>query len=207
MATPRATAKQPRKITFGPVAQQQILKAVDELFYQEGARAVGVDAVVKRAGVNKMMLYRQFESKDALLLLYLERMDETFWSYFEESVAKHPGNPRAQMVQFFIDLASRAEHTGFRGCPFVNVAVEFPDPTHPARRMVANTKSRLLSRLLELAQAAQADDPQGLADGLALLIEGAYAASQTFGQGHPLMTAISKVAQTMVNAACGSGAA
>src|SRR5262245_31946842 len=126
-----------RKITLGADAQAQILAAADELFYREGARAVGVDAVVKRAKVNKMALYRQFESKDALLLHYLARMDEVFWGYFESSLAQHPGKPREQLVQFFSDLAQRAAKPGYRGCPFVNIAAEFPDAKHPARRLVA----------------------------------------------------------------------
>ncbi len=50
--------------TSGPEAQQHLLRAADELFYREGVRAVGVDAVVERAGVNKMSLYRQFSSKE-----------------------------------------------------------------------------------------------------------------------------------------------
>lgn len=54
--------------TTGPEAQQHLLRAADELFYREGVRAVGVDAVVERAGVNKMSLYRQFSSKDELVM-------------------------------------------------------------------------------------------------------------------------------------------
>jgi AcrR family transcriptional regulator len=41
--------------TTGPEAQQHLLRAADELFYREGVRAVGVDAVVERAGVNKLL--------------------------------------------------------------------------------------------------------------------------------------------------------
>ncbi len=46
--------KQVRKVIHGPIAQAQILDAVDELFYTEGARAVRVDAVAQYAGVNEM---------------------------------------------------------------------------------------------------------------------------------------------------------
>ncbi|MDB5815394.1 MAG: bacterial regulatory s, tetR family protein [Rhodocyclales bacterium] len=185
-------------------AQTQILDAIDELFYLEGARAVGVDAVVKRAGVNKMSLYRQFASKDALLLHYLARRDERFWGYFEGSLAKHPGKPREQLLQFFTDVAERAQRPGYRGCPFVNIAVEFPDPTHPVRRMVADNKRKLMARLLDLATQAGARDPQALANGVALLIEGAYTATQTYAPGHALIAAVPQVAAHMIAAACGN---
>lgn len=120
----------------GAQAQQHLLRAAEELFYQEGVRAVGVDAVVERAGVNKMSLYRQFASKDELVLAYLERMDACFFERFDASVAKHPGKPKAQLVQYFDDLAQRASQPGYRGCPFVNVAAEFPDLDHPSYNFV-----------------------------------------------------------------------
>ncbi|MDN0076655.1 TetR/AcrR family transcriptional regulator [Crenobacter sp. SG2303] len=196
-----AAAKPTRKVLQGAEAQARILEAVDELFYREGARAVSVDEVVKRAGVNKMSVYRQFESKDDLLLHYLARRDEKFWDYFNASLSKHPDKPREQLLQFFIDLAGRAAQPGYRGCPFVNIAVEFPDPAHPARRMVAENKTRLMRRLLELTTQAGAQDAQALANGLALLIEGAYAASQTYEPGHPLLAALPQVAEAMLRAA------
>jgi AcrR family transcriptional regulator len=199
----RVASRQPRsKAIPAEEAQELILQAVDELFYREGARAVSIDEVVKRAGVNKMSLYRQFESKEALLLHYLERSDQNFWDYFNGSVAKHPGDARKQLLQFFIDLAGRAGRPGYRGCPFVNIAAEFPERDHPARLMVVRNKEQLMARLQELAGQTGARDAQVLADGLALLIEGAYAASQTYPPGHPLLAALPQVATALLSAAC-----
>ena len=193
--------------TAGPEAQQHLLRAADELFYREGVRTVGVDAVVERAGVNKMSLYRQFSSKDDLVLAYLERKDEQFFGYVEKSFAKHPGEPAKQLQQYFDDLAVRASIDEYRGCPFMNVSVEFPDTAHPARRFVFRNKARLMARLLELSTAAGADDPVALANGLGLLIEGVYAASQTYGPGCGPILAAPKVAAQLIAAACGGSPA
>jgi len=192
--------RQRRINTAGPAARSQLLDAAENLFYLEGARNVGIDAVIKRARVNKMSLYRQFESKDDLLRHYLLRRDERFWAYFDASLAKHPGKPRAQLRQLFLDLAARTSAVSYRGCPFVNIAVEFPDRSHIARRMVADNKAQLLKRLRELTKAAGAQNASFLAKALALLIEGAYAASQTYGPGSALMTALPKAAESLVNA-------
>jgi AcrR family transcriptional regulator len=81
--------------TAGPEAQQHLLRAADELFYREGVRTVGVDAVVERAGVNKMSLYRQFSSKDELVLAYLERKDEQFFGYVERVSRSIPVSRRS----------------------------------------------------------------------------------------------------------------
>ena len=197
-----ARTSRARTQTAGPRAQEHLLLAADELFYREGVRAVGVEAVVERAGVNKMSLYRQFSSKDDLVIAYLKRCDERFFERFEASVAKHPGHPARQLVQYFEDLAQRASAPDYRGCPFVNVSAEFPDATHPARQSVADNKSKLIARLSELARAANAADPAALANELALLIEGIYAASQTYGPGCGPILAAPRMAKLLIDAAC-----
>ena len=193
--------------TAGPQAQQHLLRAADELFYREGVRTVGVDAVVERAGVNKMSLYRQFSSKDELVMAYLARKDEQFFGYVEKSFAKHPGDPARQLQQYFDDLAVRASVDDYRGCPFVNVSVEFPDPAHPARQFVYDNKARLMARLTGLATDAGADDPVALANALGLMIEGVYAASQTYGPGCGPILAAPKAAARLIAAACGAAPA
>jgi AcrR family transcriptional regulator len=206
--TPKPTghsrARRARAVqTAGPQAQQNLLRAASELFYREGVRTVGVDAVVERAGVNKMSLYRQFSSKDELVMAYLEQQDERFFGYVERSFAKHPGEPAKQLQQYFDDLAVRASVDDYRGCPFVNVSVEFSDPAHPARQFVFRNKQRLMARLIELSTAAAADDPEALANALGVVIEGVYAASQTYGPGCGPIRAAPKVAAQLIAAACG----
>ncbi|MGF6758397.1 TetR/AcrR family transcriptional regulator [Paraburkholderia sp. GAS42] len=198
----RTATRRTRTQTAGPDAQAQLIRAADELFYRDGVRAVGVDTVVERAGVNKMSLYRQFSSKDDLVIAYLERKDAQFFGYVEKSFAMHPGEPVKQLQQYFDDLAVRASVDDYRGCPFVNVAVEFPDVMHPARQFVVGNKVRLMARILSLATEAGADDPEALANALGLLIEGVYAASQTYGPGCGPILAAPRVAAQLIAAAC-----
>ncbi|WJF90255.1 TetR/AcrR family transcriptional regulator [Paraburkholderia bonniea] len=191
----------PRTQMRGAQAQEHLLRAADELFYREGVRAVGVDAVVGRAGVNKMSLYRRFASKDDLVIAYLQRADARFFARFDASLAQHPGEPAKQLEQYFADLAQRASAADYRGCPFVNVAAEFPEASHPARVCVTHNKTRLMERLTRLTTDAGADDPLALAEALALLIEGIYAASQTYGPGCGPIRAAPRVAAQLIAAA------
>ncbi len=137
---PKAPARRGVR-TDGATAQAQLLDAAQELFYREGIRAIGVDAVVKRAGVNKMSLYRRFASKDDLVAAYLDRMHERYRQKFEASVEKHPGESAKQLIQAFDDLVARASAADYRGCPFLNIACEFSDRAHPARASVERTSS------------------------------------------------------------------
>jgi AcrR family transcriptional regulator len=188
--------------TDGATAHEQLLDAAQELFYRDGIRAIGVDAVVERAGVNKMSLYRRFASKDELVVAYLDRMDDGFRQRFEASVAKHPDDPARQMIQAMEDLVKRASAPDYRGCPFLNIACEFGDPAHPARQSVDRNKSYLMMRLVEISTAAGADNPVELAQSLALLVDGIYATSQTYGPGSGPLLAAPRIARTLIAAAC-----
>jgi AcrR family transcriptional regulator len=184
--------------TSGSQAHEQLLAAAGELFYREGIRGVGIDAVVARAGVNKMSLYRQFESKDALAIAYLERLDAQYWQRFEACVAAHPDAPGEQLLAFVAELLKRIAAPGYRGCPFINAALEFSDPDCAVRLLTRRHKEHLLERLTQLAHGAGAQQPQQLAGGLALLIEGCYTASQTYGAQHPMLQAAAQCAAHMV---------
>src|SRR6266850_6452421 len=89
-------------------AADRIRASASELFYREGIRAVGVDEIVTRAGVTKPSLYRSFASKDELAAAYLRDYDGEFWNRFEQTIAAHPGQPRAQLRALFERLAARA---------------------------------------------------------------------------------------------------
>src|SRR5215831_11853765 len=73
-------------------ARERILAAVDELFYRDGVRAVGVDAVIEHAGVNKMSLYRNFASKDELITAYVEDRDRQYWVWWDKVMERHAGS-------------------------------------------------------------------------------------------------------------------
>jgi hypothetical protein len=97
-------------------------------------------------------------------------------------------------------VAKATETKGYRGCPFINFAGEFPDPAHPGRRIAASIMQAIRARFLRLAEALDAPEPAKLADAWLLLFEGAYALSQTLGRqagvaGRSLLWASEKLAK------------
>ena len=181
------------------LAIDRIRKTARELFYREGIRAVGVDEIVTRAGVTKPSLYRSFSSKDELAAAYLRDYDGEFWVRFEQSAAKHPGDPKAQILDYIRGLGQRAQRPDYRGCGLSNAALEYPAPDHPARRVSEDHKKRLRARLAEMTKGMGAKRPQALADGLLLLIEGIFVTGQLFGDRGPAMHA-AEIAETMIDA-------
>lgn len=163
------------------LAADRIRKTAREMFYRDGIRAVGVDAIVNQAGVTKPSLYRSFSSKDELAAVYLRDYDAEFWGRFNAACDAHPGDPQAGLRAYLSGLSVRAVQNGYRGCGLTNAAVEYPEAGHPARVVAVEHKVELRRRLAAMAAEMGAPDPARLGDGLLLLIEGAFVSSQLFG--------------------------
>jgi AcrR family transcriptional regulator len=166
-------------------AATRIFEAAQDLFYRRGIRAVGVDEIVCEAGVTKPSLYRSFESKDDLVAKCLENFAEEGWVALEARIASAGPEPLAQLHALLGHYADEMAQPGFRGCPMSNAAVEFPEEGHPGRVVAEACKTKLRARIVELTRQVGADDPDALADGLILLIEGAYSAHHVFGSQGP----------------------
>ncbi|WP_217918636.1 TetR/AcrR family transcriptional regulator [Myxococcus sp. AM010] len=159
--------------------RERILATASELFYRQDVRAVGVDLVVEKAGVAKTSLYRYFGTKDDLIAAFLQREDEDFWGGWERVARANADEPLAELEAHLKWIAERVARPNYRGCPQLNVAAEFPDADHPARRVATAHKQELRRRLKRLAERLGAGRPDELAGQLALLINGAFVSSQT----------------------------
>lgn len=166
-------------------ARDRILAAANDLFYREGIRAIGIDTLIERAGVAKMSLYRAFPSKDDLIAAFLEMRDKMYWDWWDSVVARHPDDPLRQLRALFETVAKRTSGPQYRGCPFVNMSVEFPDHAHPGRQVVTRHMEELRRRLISLVEGIGLAQPKPLADQLMLLLEGAYSAGNTMGADGP----------------------
>src|SRR5690606_36069197 len=62
---------------------------------------------------------------------------------------------------------------GFRGCPFINAAAEFPDPAHPVRQIVTAHREWYTELLAGLMRDAGHPRPGDAADDLMLARDGA----------------------------------
>jgi AcrR family transcriptional regulator len=186
------------------LARDKVFEVAADLFYRKGVRAVGVDTIVKQADVAKISLYRSFPSKDDLVVAYLEDRNENFWRWWDEAFARHQDDPHAQLRAIMSYLAKRTTQPGYRGCPFINYCAEFPEASHPGRRVAEANKREWRRRFVEIAQALGAPRPKQLADSLLLLVEGAYAISQTLGGPHGPGHAIVWAAEALVDAQLGT---
>jgi AcrR family transcriptional regulator len=165
------------------LARDKVFAVAADLFYRKGIHAVGVEEIVREAGVAKISLYRNFASKDDLVVAYLEDRSSVFLRDWDKAFDRYRDQPREQLRAIMTYIAERTTRDGYRGCPFINFCAEFPDASHPGRRAAQATMKALRERFLRLAEALRVPEPQQLADGFLLLVEGAYGLSQTLGGG------------------------
>ena len=168
--------------------RERILETAAEMFYRDGIRAVGIDAIIARSDVAKMSLYRHFSSKDALVAAWLEDRNAFFWRRWDRAEAARGDDPRCRLEGILDMIAATVSQRQWRGCPFLNTGTEFPEPDHPARGIILANKQAVRARLRTLAAAAGARDPDVLAQQLQLLIDGAYAIGQSLGPEGPAKT-------------------
>lgn len=176
-----------KRLKQQPPPRERILQAARELFYRDGIRAVGVDAVAAAAGTNKMTLYRHFASKDELVAAYLQELAGEGDALWEEAKRRHPGDAEGQLRYLLRRASQFAAESSGRGCALANAAIELAERKHPARKVVEAHKRRQCERLVALVREAGYADPERLADELFLLVEGARVSLQSVGAGGPGM--------------------
>ncbi|HEU5170094.1 MAG TPA: TetR/AcrR family transcriptional regulator [Gemmatimonadales bacterium] len=161
--------------------RDRILETAGELFYGRGIRNVGVDEIVAASGVAKMSLYKHFESKDALIEAWLRESGARWQAWLEQRIQRAGCDPGTRLLAVFDALAEWFGESSFRGCFFLNSAVEVADPAHPASRLAVEHQTALLGLLRSLARETGVPRPEMLARQLLLLTQGAIVIAQVHG--------------------------
>ena len=153
-------------------ARDRLLEAAARLFHEAGIQASGVDSIVDAAGVAKATFYRHFPSKDDLVVAWLQDPHTRWIDRVRREVEAHHAQPADVIPLFFEALADWLETEGYRGCPYLNTAVEIADPGHPARAVIRDYLEEIEDYLAGLAQSAGYRDPAMIGAELHLLVAG-----------------------------------
>jgi AcrR family transcriptional regulator len=186
-----------------PCARDRILAAASELFYKEGVHNVGIDRIIAESGVAKMSLYNHFKSKDALIAAWLEEQHEGWRIWFQAAIAHHAetsGEP--PILAVFDVLQMWFEKPNFRGCAFINSAVELVHPEHPGYQVSLEHQQAVANYLLGLVQAANLPSAEALAQQLMILVQGATVVAMM--EGHSTAAGQAKAAAATLLTAHGA---
>lgn len=149
--------------------RRRILEAAGEAFYRDGIRAVSADKIIAAAATTKVTFYRYFPTKDDLVEAYLDQES----ARIQEAAKKLPADPCQALAALAQAMGAEACRPGFRGCPFINAAAEYPAGEHPVRAAVLRHRNWFRALVAELARTLGAADPELAADQLIMLRDGA----------------------------------
>ena len=173
-----------------------ILNVASDLFYRQGIKNTGVDAIVKTAGTTKMSLYKYFPSKDDLVLAHLQKSREAVRQHILRSIEKQ-NDPKEKLLAIFDVFAELQAQPSFRGCPFINAAAEFAETDGPVQRAIADYSESFRKLVAQLAQNVGIDQADELSGHLTMLITGAMASEQ-MQRGIGAMRSARKAAEILI---------
>ena len=165
-------------------ARTRVLEAADRLFYGEGIRAVAVDRVIAEARVTRVTFYRHFRSKDELIAAYLRGRLHRDQDVLAQLRRDHVGDPGAILDGVASQLAADLTASGFRGCPYANLAAEYCDVDHPARQIAGEHRDWLRREVEDLLEALALPRPALTAEQLVMLRAGAMAVASVGSPDH-----------------------
>lgn len=153
-------------------AKGRILDIANTLFYEDGIRNVGVDRIIAASSVTKATFYKHYRAKDNLIVEYITNRHHTVRANLEAIIANAP-DPEIALRDFVAAVVAEIASPGFRGCPFINAAAEFPDAAHPVRKVVTAHREWYVDTLAELLKEMGHPVPGDAADELLLARDGA----------------------------------
>lgn len=130
--------------------RQRLLESASRLFYEAGIQATSADRIIADVGTTKATFYRHFATKDELVVAYLDATAAAEREEMHDAAA--PKDPQRAMRNVLHVLGAAGCEEGFRGCPFINAAAEYPDPEHRVRVAVAQHRAWWVEFFRELAQ-------------------------------------------------------
>ncbi|MEM6901738.1 MAG: helix-turn-helix domain-containing protein [Pseudomonadota bacterium] len=170
--------------------RDDILVAAEALFDANGFHAVGVDAVIAKAGVSPRTLYRHFASKTALVEAVLVSRDERFWAFYSKMATAHQASHGDPVLAAVDAIGDWLTGETAQGCLFLKAIGEFGEAAPAITERARAHKEKLLADLCvraaahERMSAANSDGnaaAQTLGRQLFLLVEGAIAEARLFG--------------------------
>jgi AcrR family transcriptional regulator len=158
--------------------RERVLDTAYALFSRHGTRAVGVDRIIAESGSAKMTLYRNFASKDELILAFLERREERWTrAWLQQGIEQRASTPAGRLLAVFDLFGEWFATDDFEGCAFITVMLEVGEPEHPVRLACVRHLAEIRGFLTALAAEAGVRDADAVARQWHILMKGSIVAA------------------------------
>ena len=158
--------------------REHLIDTAIGLFCEHGYHATGIDKILDKAGVSKKTLYTHFRSKEELIMAALRQYDGFFRNDFMRQVNRLGKTPQKKLLAIFDVVEAWFSQKRFFGCMFINAIGEYSEKDSPIREIGKQFKRLMRDYIRDLCVQAGAEEPDALADQLALIFEGAIVTAQ-----------------------------
>lgn len=191
-------------LDLSPTAQRapakgRILDTASVLFYEVGIHSVGVDRIIAQSSVTKATFYKHYRAKDNLIVEYITSRHLLVRAEHDAIIAR-ASSPAAALLGIVAATVREINTPGFRGCPFINAAAEYPEAGHAVRTLITEHREWFVDILAQLLKSAGHPVPGDAADELLLARDGAMAGGYA-GDSIAVTAAFDRVSKRVLAAA------
>ena len=185
--------------------RERILETASDLFFHKGFRATGINEVIAKSGVAKATFYNHFPTKDDLCLAYLRDRNTSEFEAINAFVHDN-SSPSERFLAVMKSVQPWLEANRLRGCAFLNMVAEVPDPSDLLRREGLQHYESLRQLVRDLSkdlinsdsQRYEGFDAQVLADDYMVIIGGAIAMTEIYHDVWPAIQGV-KLVERLIN--------
>src|SRR6056297_180411 len=166
-------------------ARNRLIETARELFVGDGIPQTGINKVTSRADVARMTLYNNFASKDDLIVAVFQREAELRRDAIHATQEDLEGPFECVLALFHVaeDVAS---HKGFRGCAFINLAIEAAAPDSALHLLAQEHKTWINANIRTQLGEGMFSDPDALAQQIAVLWDGGIVGAYVHQSSRPI---------------------
>ncbi|MGW7080386.1 TetR family transcriptional regulator [Streptomyces sp. NPDC054866] len=129
--------------------------------------------------MSKRTLYAHFRTKGDLVIAHLQDLASS-GATLEGVLTREELPPRERILGLFDQPV--AVGAPVRGCPFIDAAAEFPDPTNAVHSYAREQKLRMVGLVTALVKELGCREPAALAEQLVTLADGAASRAMVLGE-------------------------
>ncbi|MFU1477538.1 TetR/AcrR family transcriptional regulator [Roseovarius sp. C7] len=169
-------------------ARDRLIQTARELFLQHGVPHVGINRVIEEAGIARMTLYNHFASKDDLVAAAFEQEVELRRQSIT-SVQDGLDGTFEKVLALFVVALELASLKGFRGCAFVNLAIEAAAPDSALHGLAKAHKDWILENIMGHLPPETFSEPDMLARQILVLWDGGIVGAYVHQSDAPIHAA------------------
>ncbi len=125
----------------------RLISETSRLIYEKGLTNVGISEIIEAADVAKMSLYNLFGSKENLILAVLEeymmQRRSAIYKAFDGDITAND-----KLFQFFQIAKATQKGECFRGCVFINAALQTSDPASKIHQVAGQHKEWIKDQIM-----------------------------------------------------------